>query len=583
MYASRTQTGLGHFSLQAFGLTPYSLVANQGQDRDVINMKCVGIDIGSFSIKVVEIDAVSKGYEISRMQEFPLSPDPNRDRKIEIIDLLRNLFSNYEPTSTTFILGLRQNHVSSRVKMFPFRERHKILKSLAFELEDDLPFSPEDSIFEAKITKYFGNSAEVFAMASPKERIIDLLSLSSDSGIDPDILSTEGIALNNMMEPFLYPPREEVAVETPIPEPKSAQVLLNLGHEHSVFVVLEEGTVKLVRHIDWGGRHLAEALSKALSMHYLEALKELQRKGVLHIGEESPPKEQAIISDTLKTAFAPLIQDLKLSLLETRSDYHLDFKEVFICGGVANIKNITGYLTQHLEIPVNRILPVALFPNLNFDANLQGELSCAIALGLAVEGLRRPKNPPTQFLKNEFTKQSESLQMLWDRWGHTAKVLTGAFVVLLIYAFIKDDLATTAAEEAQALLKNQASSIAGLKGPKASVKAIKDYLKTKEQEVKARALAEKVTELNQAFDVLNRLSSSVPSRRNLSLEVRRFILIGEVLDIQGDVATNQDLETLKNTMANISSDGKVEVLGIHPTSSRMEFSLRIRVARARSG
>lgn len=546
-------------------------------------MKCVGIDIGSFSIKVVEIDALSKGYEISRMQEFPLSPDPNRDRKIEIIDLLRNLFSSYEPAATTFVLGLRQNHVSSRVKTFPFRERHKILKSLAFELEDDLPFSPEDSIFEAKITKYHGNKAEVFAMASPKERIIDLLSLASDSGIDPDIVSAEGLALNNMIEPFLYPPREEIGIETPIPEPKSAQAILNMGHEHSVLVVLEEGTVKLVRHIDWGGRQLAEALSKSLNIHYLEALKELQRKGVIHIGEEAPPKEQVLISDTLKKAFAPLLQDLKLSVLETRSDFHLDFKEVFICGGVANIKNLTGFLTQNLEITVNRLLPVALFPDLNFDTNLQGELSAVVALGLAAEGLRRPKNPATQFLKNEFTKQSESLQLLWNRWGHTAKILTATFVVLLVYAFVKDDLATTAAEEAQTLLKNQASAIAGLKGPKASVKAIKDFLKSKEQEAKARALSEKVQELNQTFDVLNRLSASVPSRRNLSLEIRRFILIGEVMDIQGDVANNQELETLKNTMANLSSDGKVEVLGIQQAGTRTAFSLRIRVARARSG
>ncbi|MCB0407927.1 MAG: pilus assembly protein PilM, partial [Bdellovibrionales bacterium] len=69
-------------------------------------MISVGIDIGSFSIKVVEIDASLKPFVINRYKEFALSQDPNRDRKIEIVDILRNLIEEYHSTSAHFVLSL---------------------------------------------------------------------------------------------------------------------------------------------------------------------------------------------------------------------------------------------------------------------------------------------------------------------------------------------------------------------------------------------------------------------------------------------------------------------------------------------
>lgn len=547
-------------------------------------MKFVGIDIGSFSIKIAEIDTLSKGYEITRMQEFPLSQDPNRDRKIEVIDLLRNLFGDYNRETSRFILGLRQNHVSSRIKTFPFRERHKIVKSLAFELEDELPFSPDEAIFEAKITKYLGAQAEVFAMAAPKERIIDLISLSSDCDLDPDIISVEGLAIANLTEPFLAAPREmSAAVETPLPEAKSGQILLNIGHDHCVFITLEEGTIKLIRHIDWGGKHLAEAISKQYSMHYLEALKELQRKGFLLLNDDEATKDQILFSNCLKAAFEPLIQELRLSLLEIKADYQIAFNEILLTGGVAGLSNLTAFLTQKLEVSTNRFSQVLAFPNLNFETNSSKEMSCVVAVGLAIEGLRRPKNPPIQFLRNEFAKQSQTFQVFWEKWAHTAQILAAALVFLFVYSYFKDDFASTAADTAQTQLKTQAAAVANLKGPKASIKAIKDFIKSKEDEEKTRELTEKIQDVIPALDIINRVSQTVPSRRNLSLEVTQMTLQGDYAQFAGHVSNQRELDSLRSTLANLSMDGKVETLKSPTYPGRVGFSYRIRVARTKGG
>jgi general secretion pathway protein L len=546
-------------------------------------MKCVGIDIGSFSIKIAEINAGSKSFDIARLQEFPLSPDPNRDHKIEILDLLRNLFNDYDLSNTRFILGLRQNFVSSRLRIFPFRERHKILKSLPFELEDDLPFSQEDAIFEAKITKFLGPQAEVFALASPKERIIEMLAMASDCGIDPDILSVEGLALSNLIEPFMLPPAEEPLQEAPLPELRPGIAILHMGHEHSVFVSMQNATVKLIRHIDWGGKQLAEAISKKYSMHYLEALKELQRKSFLLLTPEGATKDQILLSDTLKIALEPFVQDIRLSLIETRSDHHLEYKELLLTGGVGTLKGLSGYLTQQLEVATNRLSQVEAFPSLDFQANPFNEMSHVIAIGLAVEGLRRPKNPAVQFLRNEFVKQSQTLQQFVDKWTYTGQILLATFVFLLVYAYMRDDFAGSAADDAQALLKTQAAAVPELKAGKASTKAIKQFIQQKDQEAKTRALTEKIQDLISPLDILNRLSSTIPGRRNLALDVRHMKFEGEFIDFEGDVASKQEIDLLKNALTNFSMDNKVQTLPVKPVTGRVPFSYRVRVARTKGG
>src|SRR5438270_165472 len=143
-------------------------------------MISVGIDIGRASVKVAEAETVARAFVVKRFLEFPLSADPTKDKKIEIIDILRNLIPQYNADTTRFVFCVRQEHVSLRLKQFPFRERHKILRAVPFEVEDEIPFSQIDAIFEAKVVRYEGKAADVLAMACPKDRVRDVLQMAHD-------------------------------------------------------------------------------------------------------------------------------------------------------------------------------------------------------------------------------------------------------------------------------------------------------------------------------------------------------------------------------------------------------------------
>ncbi|MEO0336724.1 MAG: pilus assembly protein PilM, partial [Pseudomonadota bacterium] len=211
-------------------------------------MISVGIDIGQFSIKIAEVAESSGHIEIIKLEEFALSQDPNRDRKIEIVDLLRNYISQTSHENAHYVLSLPEWQVTTRRKFFPFKERHKILKSLPFELEDDIPMDQEDAIFDAKVNMYAGNTAQVLALAAPFEQVAERVQLAKDIGVELSVLSVDSLALGNLVTRWDQPPPQrdeqesfsqvdedtqtEVTVVSPVRE--KFKMILAIGHSNSI-------------------------------------------------------------------------------------------------------------------------------------------------------------------------------------------------------------------------------------------------------------------------------------------------------------------------------------------------------------
>src|SRR5690606_3556537 len=104
------------------------------------------------------------------------------------------------------IVGLPQISVISRHKVFPFRERIKIARSLPFELEDETPFDQDEAQFDFKTIQTTKSAAEVLAFIAPDETITQTLNILETAFIDPDLLSVESAATSNLFENWSEPP-----------------------------------------------------------------------------------------------------------------------------------------------------------------------------------------------------------------------------------------------------------------------------------------------------------------------------------------------------------------------------------------
>lgn len=547
-------------------------------------MKSVGIDIGSSSIKVVEVSAGNKGLHISRFFEQPIGTNPGYDPAIEVIEYLRSLAQSYDPQNTRFVFGLRQDQVSVRNKIFPFSDRQKILKSLPFELEEDLPLSSDTAVFDAKVIRTMGSTAEVLACATPKRRVAEAIQLLEDAGLDVSIISAEGVALSNCFQnwdapPPSLPPQEIEVTQTTLPD-RHIRAIVHIGHTRTIVLALEDGLLIGVRSLLWGAKNIAEAISRRYELPYIEALKEMQAKAFVLPSKEGASYDQIVFSDTIGNQLRELGKDLKIALLEFKAEFSGVVDSVGLTGGGSQILNIQTLLTMLLEVPVNKLQTLADVST-SVEKTPHTDASIGVALGLAIEGLKKPRNPALNFLRGEFGKQNQTLKILWDKWGTAIKVAGAALVVFFIYASFRDDFAINLADQASEALKTQARSVARLPAKQANRSGVQKYIRTQKTRANEMKKVASLLQMNSAMEIIKKVSDAVPAKNAIKLNVKSISVIDSTVRIQGDVASAQELTLLQSTLKSLAMDGRVTALpaNLGQVSSGRNFNLEFKVDR----
>jgi general secretion pathway protein L len=545
-------------------------------------MKSVGIDIGSSSIKVVEVISGAKGVSVSHFVEKPIGHNPAHDPELEIIEFLRELFVSYDPTSTKIVLGLRQDRVSVRNKLFPFSDRQKILKSLPFELEEDLPFSNETAVYDAKVVRLLGNTAEVVACATPKLRVGGALQTMSDANIEISILSPEGIALANCFERWDDPiptlPARSVEMEMQQPE-RLLTIQVHIGHTRTLVGAYENNLLIDSRTILWGAKNVAESIARRYEIPMVEAMVEMQTKAFILPSKEGASYDQIVFSDTIANQVKDLAKELKISILEFKADFNGVVQTVSVSGGGSQILNLHAYLTQLLELPVNKSSCLAQFSHLGFEKTAKIEAVIGVALGLAIEGLKKPRNPAVNFLRGEFARQNLAFKIFWERWAPVLKTGLAAFVILVVYAMVRENLSGALADRTDTVLKTQAKVSAKLPLKMQNESGIKKYIRQQKQRALELKALSSVAHMNSALDVLHRLNDTVPAKNAVTLNVRQLTIQDDNVHIEGTVRSPRELTLLQQALAQASSNGHADAVPSRivapPGSTPFAFNLHV--------
>lgn len=556
-------------------------------------MKVLGVDLGTYSVKVAELDVSSKGSVFSNFYEFPLSPDPQRDRALETLEILRRISAQVEP-GTRWVVGLSQDRVSVHNKRFPFRERAKILKSLAFELEDDIPLDIDETIFDAKIIEYRGPFTDVLTVAAPVEAVENLLGVCKDGDFDPEIVSVEALALSNCFEPWDQPIPEGQTPnpdQTAILESSGARVVLHMGHTRTNMLVYREGVLIAVRSLLWGGADIVDALSRAFGVPVFEAIKILRDKSFILMNSAGASKDQLLLSRTVSTAIDQLLREVKLSLLELRATYTLHFEKVELTGGVSQIQNLGAYITQGLEIPANVAHPLQSMQSgqalrsIRVDVTQNLEAVSAVAIGLALEGAKKPRNPAINLRKGDFARENESLRLFWETWRVPIQVAATAFFLFFVYSIVRDSMATTLNEQADEKIAEVAKNVAQLKGANASESGLTRYISSQKKKIADSEALQKAERITSAMDIVATLSSKLtvagPATQPSGFDVSRLQIDNGDVTIEGRVMAPGTPAKVESVLRDMAKQGslKSQPTGTVPAGEGTAFSFKFQIER----
>lgn len=554
-------------------------------------MRAIGLDIGDYSVKLVELVQNKKNVLINQIQEKKLTPNISQeDKELEVIEFVRSFLTTGDFSQTRWVVSVRQDQVTTRFKNFPFSDRLKIQKSLPFEMEEDIPFDTDDCIFDSKLVQSQGTTSDVLATAIPKRHIEKLVSLASNFGIDVYAVSIEGLAFANLVEDWESQPPKLPAPDLSLGEQqaprRNVQIVLNIGHKKTLFTAYENNRLIFTRSLYWGAIQLINEIIQKHEISYVEAVNILHTQAVVLLNRENTTFEQTQLSNMITKSLRELTRDLQMTILELQSGFNANVTALHYTGGASLIQNIGGYLTQNLEIPCN---PINLLQNYSASIAavstpqqmLEIEARFNLATALAIEAYKKPRNPATNLLKGEFAKQNENLKVFWELWGSVVQIGVTALVVLFVWTYFRGNFAEQLVAKVDDAITLQAKNVARLPKKQANENGIRKYIKENKKKAAELKLVGQVAGMTSALDILKKVSEAAPEKSQSKIDVLTFMVKDDFVQILGYANSPREIALLTDNLKSISTDGNVnsEQPRLTPVANRVAFHLSFKADR----
>ncbi len=360
----------------------------------------LGLDLGSHSLKAVELQQTLRGIEVVQVRSLLRSPDE------DLVDQIRQLVRLHRPGIDHVVAAIPGDAITSRRLDFPFRDKRKLTQAVPFAVEGDLPFDLEQVVIDWEIVGGDRNEAEVAAIIAPRTEVSRVLDLLQRAGCPPRTLEAEGLALGNLAAIFDLP---------------GVRLLADLGHRKTTFCLLVEGQAVASRSVRVGGLHLSEALAEDLRIDPEAAERTKCEEGIL--GRKQAPTRASAVLERISREIL-LLQDSLEQVTARAGSGHID--EVALCGGSAQLAGLDAYLADRTGIPTSRLGYPREGAGAGFVAGGSPVLF-APAIALALRGTAQARTR-TNFRQDDFALRIDferlRREFRWTGW------LAGACVAL---------------------------------------------------------------------------------------------------------------------------------------------------------
>jgi type IV pilus assembly protein PilM len=343
--------------------------------------KIVGLDIGTSSIKLAELDHSRRGFTLKKFGVYPLSPGLINGGEIvepsSVADCVTALFK------TT---GSRRKHVCSGiwgsaviVKKISMERMHEsvLAENIKYEAEQYISFKLDEISLEHHILRGqagSGSSMEVLLVAAKQEflyRFLETVEQAPNLKLQLAIVDVAGFALANCFE------ANYGVVEAPI-------ALLNIGAGVSNFIVLDRGEVVYSRDIPVGGQTYTMEINKQMGVPFAEA----ESHKISASSEQPVPQEVPGLIASVNEFVVDEIRTVIDAYGSTASGAPL--QRIFFSGGSMFIRDLLDQISRAVNLPYEIFDP---FKKVSYDtkAFTSAQISQIKAISPVVLGLAMRK------------------------------------------------------------------------------------------------------------------------------------------------------------------------------------------------
>ena len=338
------------------------------------NKTLVGLDIGSSSIKAIELQRSRGQLELTHVGMEPLGADIVVDSMIvdsgSVANTIAKLFADSGMKSKDVATSVSGHSVIVKKIPMPAMPDDELADAVRTEAALHIPFDINDVHLDYQVLTEDPTAAtlDVLLVAVKKDKILNYTNVLSLAGKQASVVDVDAFALQNCYE-FNY-------------EPQNATVaLLNFGASVLNINVVKGTTTLFTRDVPAGGNQYTDALQKELDLSFDDA--ESYKLG----------KQLGTVSDDAKK---PVLQQVtEMIVLEIQKNFDFfrassageHIEKIYMAGGSVGVPGLMEALRQEFSIPVEVLNP---FQKIHMNGASGSELvenhaaQLSVAVGLAL-------------------------------------------------------------------------------------------------------------------------------------------------------------------------------------------------------
>lgn len=335
----------------------------------------VGLDIGSKTIKIVELQKEGESYSLSASGIVGYSGTPiekmTDDKEMAALgQIIKKLHAETGVSSHDVAIALPEPLVFTRTIKFPLLTDAEIASAVKWEAEQYIPIPINEAIIQHTVLlrneKATPPEVLVLLVAAPRVTVEKYTKVVSFAGLNPISVETELLALTRALAP-----------------PARTVLLVDLGAASTNIAIARDTLLSFSRSISMAGDAFTRAVSQGLGLTAPQAEEYKKTYGL----------EATQLEGKVKGALDPVIRLVVDEIKKAISYYQTEEKgevpgAMIISGGSSGMPEIINLMTSLLGIEVLIANP---FKNVKTDIETAKKLSpyaplYSVAIGLAEGG-----------------------------------------------------------------------------------------------------------------------------------------------------------------------------------------------------
>ena len=287
----------------------------------------IGIDIGTSSIKAVELGFVAGGVEIRHWAIEPVAGNDTKSALKKIGERLR--FNNQLLVSAVFGRGALIRYVD-----LPRMPLEDLRKSYIFDLDKYFPFDSKSIYTDCSILdpESKDKKMSVLLAAVKKEMVDERLKLFKETGLELNRVTINSIAIANAFN----------RLGPQVTASGKAKAVLNIGGSASCLMIFKDSSPRFTRDIFVGSQELTKKIANALGVD------EKQAEAI----KCQPGEKLAQVIEACDMPINNLITEIRLSMDYYMTEKNIQVDELFLGGGGSLLKGMADIFGKNLELPV---------------------------------------------------------------------------------------------------------------------------------------------------------------------------------------------------------------------------------------